>query len=203
MTMVLRTSLGTLAICLAMGLARNASAGPCVPDQNGLAAQINPTLVCRPPEPKLPGMSITAAMPSDPLQARPISLPSARRFTLMLLATTARMSNHTIAYTIQSEPIAYDPIRTVSASVAASSGMMDLLHAPRQLGLAFMLDLGLIGPDQAARATNPFVGTDIGGVTTLIRPRESSWSRPNHNTMFSDLFGENDVTEGKDATRTE
>ena len=39
---------------------------------------------------------------------------------------------------------------------------------------------------------------DLGGVNTLTRPKASTWTAPNRNTMFSDLFGE---PEAKPETR--
>ena len=76
------------------------------------------------------------------------------------------------------------------AGVRQPDGVTALISAPSMLGHAFMIDLGLLVPESAASGTNPWVTADVGGVNTLIRPKESVWRRPNDNTLFSDLFGE-------------
>ncbi len=180
------TILGTLA--LSAGFAAPALAGPCVAHgARSVATVVEPTLVCTPNDPVWRG--ITPAK----LPARAAPVPDTRTFTLMLLAGTARMSDYTIAYTIEAEPQRAPHRGTLSASVSAGGGLEALLNAPSVLGRAFILDLGLLVPDQAASGVNPWTLADLGGVNTLTRPKASTWTAPNRNTMFSDLFGDPEV----------
>ncbi len=205
MTTVLRASLGALAAGMILCVAGvgDAQAGPCVAAARSVATTLDADPACAPARKPLPGITVPDAVPAPPLPFRAMSLPDSSRFALSLLATMARMSDHTIDYTISGEPVPLPPQGPISASVAADGGMAALLHAPTVLGRAFMLDLGLLLPELAASGVNPFVSAAIGGVTTLVRPKESSWSRPNYSTMFSDLFGEPESTDGKPATRAE